>query len=149
MRRWFGVSVGFPLFGLSLIGLGDFTMTSKNAEARVIVVDPKGVHIRTGQLLCARLRWGGFDADLFLSCARGEAFVPRAGSVWPFAVLSLGARRGDEVLVTSTGEGAGEVVRVVCEILGSPVPGHGAVLREGLAQVSREIGQLKQTTKGA
>lgn len=108
--------------------------------ATVIVADPKGVHVRTGQLVFARLRRGGFDASLSLSCARGSVLVPRASSVLPFDVLRLGARFGDEVLVSSTGHDAGEVVRVVREILGSSAPGHGAALTEGLAQALREIG---------
>ena len=97
------------------------------------------MHIRTGQLLCARLRRGRFDADLTLSCERGVAFIPRVTSLMPLAPLRAGARFGDEVRVRSEGPDSVEVVRVVREVLEHPAPCNSAVLLEALAQVSGEL----------
>ncbi len=72
-------------------------------EARVMVINPTGLHARPVASLVGRL--GRFDAEVRLRCRGREA----AGTS-PIALATLGAREGDEVWIGASGAQAAEAV---------------------------------------
>ncbi|GLU49679.1 HPr family phosphocarrier protein [Nocardiopsis ansamitocini] len=80
------------------------------AERRVKIESKVGLHARPASLFVKAA--SAFDGDVHV--AKGDAAPVSAKSI--LGVMSLGAKHGDEIVVTAEGEGAEALLDTLAEI---------------------------------
>jgi len=80
------------------------------AERRVTVASPVGLHARPAARFVTAA--AAFDGEVYLARPGG----PRVSAASMLAVLTLGVRGGEEIVITAEGDGAEELLDRLAEI---------------------------------
>jgi len=86
------------------------TGPSRAIEERFVLVNPEGLHARPASLIVAAL--GGLDARVTVRTGDKKPVDGRS----PIGLMALGARQGDEIVVSATGDQADRAMAAIREL---------------------------------